>query len=153
MSKERMPVSGGGPDQGAPDGVSASPDTGAPENIQGRTPAGESGGGGYPNPQTGKKGDAGGFMGHGGQAEIGYHGGGQLGRGDAPNAATGSDSSDGAERGSAPWAAPHYQPHEVHAGGRTFGVIETNGVAEAEALGKVGTDASYEREQEQPGSG
>lgn len=155
MSEERTPVSGGGADEGAPDGFSGSPDTGAAGDVQGRTPGGESEGGGYPNPQSGKDGGDGGFMGHGGQAEIGYHGGGQAGEqgGDAPNAATGSDSSDGSERGSAAWRAPHYPPHEVHAGGRTFGVIETNGVAEAEALGKVGTDAPYEREQEQPGSG
>lgn len=155
MSEPRTPVSGGGADQGAPDGVSGSPDTGAAGNIQGRTPGGESGGGGYPNPQTGKEGDAGGFMGHGGQTEIGYHGGGQLGQGggDGPNAAAGSNSADGAERGSDAWRAPHYPPHTVHANGQTFAVIETNGVAEAEALGKVGTDAPYEREQEQPGSG
>lgn len=43
---------------------------------------GESGGGAYPNPRTGKKGSPDGpdtFGGHGGQTEIAYHGGGQLG--------------------------------------------------------------------------
>lgn len=153
MSEERTPVSGGGAKKGAPDGVSASPETGAAANIQGRTPGGESGGAAYPNPQTGKKPTNSGIMGHGGQTEIGYHGGGQLGDGDAPNAATGSDSSDGTERGSAAWAAPRYEPHRVGDGGHAFSVIETNGVAEAEARAKVGTDAPYEREQEQPGSG
>ncbi|HEX8447445.1 MAG TPA: hypothetical protein VF649_12635 [Sphingomonas sp.] len=43
---------------------------------------GESGGGAYPNPHTGKDGSdkrPGSFMGHGGQTEIAYHGPGQLG--------------------------------------------------------------------------
>jgi len=35
---------------------------------------GESGGGAYPNPQTGKDGDESGFMGHGGQSHIDYSG-------------------------------------------------------------------------------
>jgi hypothetical protein len=46
----------------------------------GRTPGGESGGGAYPNPHTGKDGAGDeGFMGHGGQTDIDYHGPGQLG--------------------------------------------------------------------------
>ena len=42
---------------------------------------GESGGGAYPNPHTGKdgQGGTGGFMGHGGQSEINYSGPQQLG--------------------------------------------------------------------------
>lgn len=40
---------------------------------------GESGGGAYPNPHTGKEGDESGFMGHGGQSKIDYHGPEQLG--------------------------------------------------------------------------
>lgn len=43
---------------------------------------GDSGGGAYPNPHTGKEGegsDSEGFMGHGGQSEMPYTGGGQLG--------------------------------------------------------------------------
>lgn len=146
----KTPVSGGDGAKGAPDGVSERPDGGT---IQGRTPAGESGGGGYPNPQTGKETTNGGFMGHGGQTEIGYHGGGQAGEqgGDAPNAATGSDSDDGTEAGSSPWAAPHYAPHQVSAGGQTFDVIQTNGVAEAEAAGKVGTlPAARDRDTQGP---
>jgi hypothetical protein len=40
---------------------------------------GDSGGGAYPNPHTGKEGKGGGFMSHGGQSDIAYHGGEQLG--------------------------------------------------------------------------
>ncbi len=40
---------------------------------------GDSGGGAYPNPHTGKKPEGGGYMGHGGQTEMAYHGTGQLG--------------------------------------------------------------------------
>ncbi|MFZ5708020.1 MAG: hypothetical protein ACOY5R_22400 [Pseudomonadota bacterium] len=51
------------------------------EEPHGRAPAGESGGGAYPNPHRGKtpKNSPGDFMGHGGQTVIGYHGAGQLG--------------------------------------------------------------------------
>jgi hypothetical protein len=58
---------------------------------------GESGGGAYPNPHTGKEDHPGdGFLGHGGQTDIGYHGSGQLGDqkvgGDEnPNAGTRDD--------------------------------------------------------------
>lgn len=151
MSGTETPISGGGPAQGEPDGVSRAPDGG---NGGGRDAGGESGGGGYDNPHAGKESTNGGFMGHGGQTEIGYHGGRQAGEqgGDAPTA-TGSDSSGGKEEGKSAWAAPTYEPHAVSVGGRTFDVVETNGVAQAEQLDKVGTDASYEREQESPGSG
>lgn len=40
---------------------------------------GESGGGAYPNPHAGKKEKTDGFLGHGGQTGIAYHGSGQLG--------------------------------------------------------------------------
>jgi len=40
----------------------------------GKTAGGESNGGAYPNPHTGKKAEGGGFMGHGGQTEIAYSG-------------------------------------------------------------------------------
>jgi hypothetical protein len=45
---------------------------------------GESQGGAYPNPHTGKesKGGPDDFMGHGGQTGMGYHGTGQLGEED-----------------------------------------------------------------------
>ena len=154
MSDTPMPASGDGKQKGEADGVSASPREDNGSGVHGRTAGGESGGGGYPGPQGGDA-DNSGFMGHGGQSEIGYHGGGQAGDegGDAPNAATGSDSSDGEERGSAPAPAPERAARDVQAGGRTFQVIESNGVAEAETMGKIGTDASYEREQEAPGAG
>ena len=154
MSKVEMPVSGGDGHKGAQDGVSGTP--GGPAGVvNGRSGGSESDGGAYPNPMTGKAPTNSGFMGHGGQTNIGYHGGGQAGDqgGDAPNAATGSDSSDGSEQRSARWPSPEHEVHAVQGGGRSFAVVETNGVAEAEALGKVGTDAPYEREQESPGSG
>jgi hypothetical protein len=50
-----------------------------PERMNGREGGGDSGGGAYPNPHTGKEGSNGGFFGHGGQTEMPYHGGGQLG--------------------------------------------------------------------------
>ena len=51
----------------------------SPEHLTGRTGGGDSGGGAYPNPHSGKKSDNDGFMGHGGQTEQPYHGKGQLG--------------------------------------------------------------------------
>ena len=51
----------------------------AREKYNGRAGGGDSGGGAYPNPHTGKKPDNDGFMGHGGQTEMPYHGTGQLG--------------------------------------------------------------------------
>jgi len=62
----------------------------ADEKINGRSGGGDSGGGAYPNPHTGKEaGTSDGFMGHGGQSEMPYHGKGQLGEdkvGDNANA-------------------------------------------------------------------
>jgi len=51
------------------------------EKLNGRLGGGDSGGGAYPNPHSGKEGKGGrdGFMGHGGQTEMPYHGTGQLG--------------------------------------------------------------------------
>ncbi|HEU0043357.1 hypothetical protein [Sphingomonas sp.] len=55
------------------------------ENVPSKTTdAGESAGGAYPNPHTGKKPEGGGFMGHGGQTEIAYSGTGQGGQDDDP---------------------------------------------------------------------
>jgi hypothetical protein len=47
--------------------------------YNGRSGGGDSGGGAYPNPHSGKKPKAGGFLGHGGQTEMAYHGKGRLG--------------------------------------------------------------------------
>lgn len=66
--------------------------------ASGRTGGGESGGGAYPNPHAAGEGKSQGFLGHGGQSDIAYHGPGQLGEdkvgddaddeGGAPNSAT-----------------------------------------------------------------
>ncbi|WP_200894552.1 hypothetical protein [Sphingomonas sp. SRS2] len=71
--KSPMQANGRNGDRVHSDGVS--------ERPSGRTAAGESGGGAYPNPHRGKKPhhSPSDFMGHGGQSEIGYHGAGQLG--------------------------------------------------------------------------
>jgi hypothetical protein len=63
---------------GAHDGVADRPDKDGGFDAGGK---GESDGGAYPNPHTGKKapGGFGKFLGHGGQTEQGYYGGGQAG--------------------------------------------------------------------------
>ena len=61
------------------------------EAKTGRSGGGDSGGGAYPNPHSGKKPENGGFFGHGGQTDMAYHGPGQLGEeeeGSNLNAAT-----------------------------------------------------------------
>lgn len=55
----------------------------AADKMNGRSGGGDSGGGAYPNPHTGKEGKRGGFFDHGGQTEMAYHGKGQLGEDDA----------------------------------------------------------------------
>lgn len=71
-------------------------------NMGGREGGGDSGGGAYPNPHTGKEPKQGGFLGHGGQTEMPYHGGGQLGGDDisggndnAPASGTGAGGTKG----------------------------------------------------------
>jgi hypothetical protein len=49
------------------------------EKFNGLSGGGQDGGGAYPNPHTGKEGGNDGYMGHGGQTEMPYHGGGRLG--------------------------------------------------------------------------
>jgi hypothetical protein len=49
------------------------------DKLGGRSGGGDSGGGAYPNPHAGKEGDRGGFLDHGGQTEMPYHGHGRLG--------------------------------------------------------------------------
>ncbi|HEX9965112.1 MAG TPA: hypothetical protein VGB04_09040 [Allosphingosinicella sp.] len=60
------------------------------DKLNGRQGGGDSGGGAYPNPHSGKEGGGKeGFTGRGGQTEMPYHGHGQLGEddtGDNPNA-------------------------------------------------------------------
>ncbi|HYG47333.1 MAG TPA: hypothetical protein VD846_05255 [Allosphingosinicella sp.] len=60
------------------------------DKLNGRQGGGDSGGGAYPNPHSGKEGGAkDGFTGSGGQTEKPYHGHGRLGEdetGDNPNA-------------------------------------------------------------------
>jgi len=49
------------------------------DKLAGQSGGGQSGGGAYPNPHSGKDGDRGGFLDHGGQTEMPYHGSSQLG--------------------------------------------------------------------------
>ena len=78
--KKKMPADGGGIAKGKPDGVSGSPDTGEVGGVHGRSSGGESGGGAYPNPHSGKGPTHSRFS--GGQTEKAYYG------GDNPNATT-----------------------------------------------------------------
>ena len=60
--------------------------------LGGRSGGGDSGGGAYPNPHSGKDAKGGGFLGHGGQTDMAYHGTGRLGEeevGDNANAPAG----------------------------------------------------------------
>lgn len=151
--KVPMPVSGNPDTKGAPDGVGASPASNGGDDVHGRSTGGESGGGAYPNPHAGKVATNTGFMAHGGQSEIAYHGGGQAGEdgGSAPNGVAGSDGNPGSTIAADPDA--DRAPHEIAANGGSIDVVETSGVAEAEAAGKIGTDDRYEDEQKHPGSG
>ena len=116
--KTRVPVSGGGPGKGKPDGVSGSPETGEAGAIHGRQGGGESGGGAYPNPHSGKGASGSALSDHGGQSEIAYYG------GDNPNATTtGATVEDNGLDG--------------------IGEPERR---EREATGNVKTDGTYERE-------
>ena len=149
--KVHTPVSGNPASKGAPDGVSDSPR--GNDDVHGRSEGGESGGGSYPNPHAGKTETNTGFMAHGGQTDIAYHGGGQAGEdgGTAGNGVAGSSGRDRTTIAADPDA--DRKPHAIPAEGRTIEVVETSGIAEAEANGKIGTDADYEDEQKQPGAG
>jgi hypothetical protein len=68
--KQPMQAGGAGEKPAATDGVDK-------REASGRTGGGESGGGAYKDDQTASDGDFGGFMGHGGQSEITYHGSGK----------------------------------------------------------------------------
>ena len=141
--KVPTPVSGNPASKGAPDGVSGVPGGTDQREVHGRSAGGESAGGAYPNPHTGKAPTGGGFMGHGGQTEMAYHGSGQAGEDGAsvPNAATGSR--EGADR----------RDHDLAGTDGSVTATATDGVAEAETSGKISTDASYEAEQRKPGAG
>ena len=143
--KVKMPADGGGIAKGQPDGVSGSPEAGDKGRVHGRSPGGESGGAAYPNPHSDAELSESHFS--GGQGEKAYFG------GDNPNATTpGVPGAEGVQDAEDAGSAAQ-EPHQVQVGGRTIEVVEDSGVAAAEATGKVGTDAPYEREQESPGSG
>jgi len=147
------PVPGNPASKGAPDGVSGAPRGNDGGGVHGRSDRGESGGGAYPNPHAGKTETNTGFMAHGGQTDIAYHGGGQAGEdgGSTGNGVAGSGGGDRTTIADDPDA--DREPHAITGEGRTIEVVETSGIAEAEANGKIGTDARYEDEQKQPGAG
>ncbi|MEN2787271.1 hypothetical protein ACFOKI_05080 [Sphingomonas qilianensis] len=149
--KVPMPASGQGSTKIHSDGV-------GDDATQGRSIGGESGGGSYDNPHTGKeaRGESGDYQ--GGQSVQGYFGPGQAdgekANPDTAGAVGQGGTTPGGDLGeSAAQPAPAYAPRVVGAGDRSFDIVETSGVAEAEVHGKVGTDAPYEAEQESPGSG
>lgn len=153
--KVRMPVNGGGSGKGQADGV----------NDPGRGGGGDSAGGSYQNPHTGKDGKSGlgGFFGHGGQTDIAYHGGGQLGGegSETQNATTkgGTDASLDKARGpkagptgpDQDFSAEHHRTATIN--GNSVEIIETSGIAAAEASGTVGVEGQQTKTGEQPGSG
>lgn len=151
--KVQTPVPGNPASKGSPDGVSDSPRGNDGADVHGRTEGGESEGGAYPNPHAGKTATNTGFMAHGGQTDIAYHGGGQAGEdgGSTANGVAGSGGGDRTTIASDPDA--DREPHAIAAEDRKIEVVETSGIAEAEATGKIGTDARYEDEQKQPGAG
>jgi len=153
-SKAPMPASGDGSDKGEPDGV----------NDPGRGGGGDSAGGSYQNPHTGKDGDgsAGGFLGHGGQTDIAYHGGGQAGsEGSATaNATTEGGEPAGADAEAGPKPGPtgpdqDFSPgydRKIEVAGRQIEIVDTSGIAAAEAAGTTGAEGQA-KATEQPGSG
>ncbi len=154
-SKVPMPVSGDGRAKGEPDGVNES---------ETRSAGGESSGGSYRNPHEGKDGagGAGGFMGHGGQTEISYHGGGQAGGGETPNpnapTEAGNAASGQGEAGPKPGPTGPDQdfsaeyPRHTEVNGHSIEIIDTSGTAAAEAAGKTGRDVEGSAT-EAPGAG
>jgi len=151
--KSKMPADGGGVRKGAPDGVSGTPGSDEEGQVHGRVGGGDSAGGAYPNPHSDP--DSSGedrsissaLLGHAGQSEKSYYG------GSNPNATTGGGTFSNSGSDTRVEASPDREPHSVDAAGQHVEVIEDSGVAAAEATGKVGTDAPYEREQESPGGG
>ncbi len=83
--KKDMPVDGAGTDRTMPDDNGEIASRRDADMAGGQPNPGESGGGPYPNPYSGKDGGRDGpdkFTGHGGQAAQGYFGKGQLGEKD-----------------------------------------------------------------------
>ncbi|MGI4880367.1 MAG: hypothetical protein ACRYG4_23115, partial [Janthinobacterium lividum] len=76
---------------------------------------------------------------HGGQSEMRYYGSGQAGGEgrSAPNAVAGSNQADDDQATNLPPPTAERQSHVVQAAGRSFEVVETSGVAAAEASGRV----------------
>jgi hypothetical protein len=149
------PATGNRADAGKPDGV----------NTPGRGEGGDSGGGSYPNPHSGKDGnsDVGGFLGHGGQTDIGYHGGGQRGtegsetdnattRGDGGESASGNAGQKDGPTGPEQDFDPEY-PRDATVAGRRVEIVDTSGIAAAEAAGTTGTDGAALANRETPGAG
>lgn len=151
--KVHTPVPGNPASKTAPDGVSGAPRANDGAGVHGRSEGGESNGGAYPNPHAGKTETNTGFMAHGGQTDIAYHGGGQAGEngGSAANGVTGSGNGERSTIAADPDA--DRKPHVITTEGHTIHAVETSGIAEAEASGKIGTDATSEVEQKLPGSG
>jgi hypothetical protein len=88
--KKPMPADGSGTQRNEADGNGELASRRDADSAGGLPNTGESGGGAYPNPHSGK--EAGGF--HGGQSVAGYFGKGQLGDkdvGDTPNAPADED--------------------------------------------------------------
>jgi hypothetical protein len=82
MEEEKPNARTGTPDNPQSWGAAGDVDRREPEAVDkfnGRSGGGDSGGGAYPNPHTGKEAKRGGFMDHGGQTDMSYHGTGQLG--------------------------------------------------------------------------
>lgn len=80
--KKDMPVDGAGTDRAMPDDNGELASRRDADMAGDATNPGESGGGPFPNPYSGKDGSPDGpdtFTGHGGQAKQGYYGKGQLG--------------------------------------------------------------------------
>ena len=138
---------------------------GVSEHPGGLEDPGQSGGGAYPNPHRGKttRDAPGDFMGHGGQTENAYHGGGQLGdrkvapQSGAREAAAGGNREGGVrqpeddlpgrrrERTDEPAGSGGLR-REVHLGnGTVLTVEESSGTAFAKATGDAGPAPSASR--------
>ena len=128
------------------------------ERTHDRSGGGESGGGGYVNPHTGKeaRGEGGGF--DGGQSVKGYFGPGQLDGEKADRDKPGAVGQGGAEADADPEdesakTQPKFPAHRVMASGQSFDIVQESGIAEAEANGDIGRDSRDEADDGAPASG